>query len=149
MGRRDREQTTDRGNTDVVKDERGRGQEVGRGPYEPTRDKAKGTENLGDESRPNENDDELEGSEEDEVEFEDDDEFEDEDVEQDDDEDADEDEGDDQISGEIQPNTSSRADRGANPTPRYSVGLKNPSQTGGKVGRAAERRDRSGDPEKP
>jgi hypothetical protein len=34
MGRRDREQSTGRGNSDVVKDERGRGGEVGRHAYQ-------------------------------------------------------------------------------------------------------------------
>lgn len=36
MGERDREQAKNRGNTDVVHDERGRGSEVGRGPYQET-----------------------------------------------------------------------------------------------------------------
>ena len=34
MGRRDREQDRDRGNADVVRDERGRGQDVGREAYQ-------------------------------------------------------------------------------------------------------------------
>ena len=116
MGRRDREQARDRGNTDVVKDERGRGQEVGRQPFEPTREQAEGDR---DKFR---NQPGAEGAE---------------------------DIGRRDENAEEPRDLSGRADRGANPEQRYSVGLKNPSTTGGKVGRAAERRDDSGEPENP
>jgi len=95
-----------------VKDERGRGQQVGRQPYTPTRatDRKKvpnqpGTEDAQDLNR---NDDE-----------------------------------------DSQDVRSGRVDRGANRVQRHSVGLKNPSTTGGKIGQAAERRDNSREPENP
>jgi hypothetical protein len=104
MGRKDREQARDRGNADVVKDERGRGAEAGREAFASTRDQAEGT--TEDVDRRDEESAEVRGRE-------------------------------------------GRADRGAQPEQRYTVGLKNPSSTGGKVGRAADRRDDSGDPERP
>jgi hypothetical protein len=116
MGRRDREQVRDRGNSDVVKDERGRGKDVGRAPYSPTRDKAEGDRDKVQDQPGAETAEEFEGADE-----------------------------------ELDENRrrAARADRGVQPVQRHSVGLNNPSTTGGKIGRAADRRDDSGDPENP